>query len=57
MVAGVVLALAFQLLFTNLGIAADISLAVAAAVKKELGMAIDPASMRENVEDFLPKKA
>ena len=27
--------------------------AAAAAVKKELGMAIDPASMRENVEDFL----
>ena len=27
--------------------------AAAAAVKKELGMAIDPVSMRENVEDFL----
>ena len=27
--------------------------AAAAAVKKELGMAIDPMSMRENVEDFL----
>ncbi|MEM8718432.1 MAG: YrzE family protein [Cyanobacteria bacterium P01_G01_bin.39] len=27
--------------------------AAAAAVRKELGMAIDPVSMRENVEDFL----
>ena len=27
--------------------------AAAAAVRKELGMAIDPAAMRENVEDFL----
>ena len=27
--------------------------AAAAAVRKELGMAIDPTSMRENVEDFL----
>ena len=27
--------------------------AAAAAVKRELGMAIDPVSMRENVEDFL----
>lgn len=27
--------------------------AAAAAVRKELGMAIDPGSMRENVEDFL----